>query len=206
MRPTTPFSAWRAISSRARRSADQEILRPITARPAGSPAATSRTDPGPAAADHADRPREPRCGRVVWPTVPANHPDEAALDVLASILGGESRWNRLFRALTYDRQIATQVSAYHPTYLLAGTFDVYLVARFGQKLDELVRLADAEIERAQKRRPHRRRSPPSQDRAEKTAKHRARFGDQQGQSPQRTTRPHTGTHWRIDRYWTRSSR
>jgi zinc protease len=84
---------------------------------------------------------------MIWPTVPANHPDEAALDVLASILGGESRWNRLFRALTYDRQIASYASAYHPTYLLAGTFDVYLVARFGENLDEMIRLADAEIER-----------------------------------------------------------
>jgi zinc protease len=84
---------------------------------------------------------------MIWPTVPANHPDEAALDVLASILGGESRWNRLFRALTYDKQIATYVSAYHPTYLLTGTFDVTLVARFGEKLDEMVQLADAEIER-----------------------------------------------------------
>ena len=84
---------------------------------------------------------------LIWPTVPANHPDEAALDVLAAILGGESRWNRLSRALTYDRQFATQTSASHPTALLAGTFQVHLFARSGRTLDELVRLADAEIER-----------------------------------------------------------
>ena len=123
-----------------------------------------RLQPGPAAAPL--RPKEPALTKprriklkdrvshaqagMIWPTVPANHPDEAALDVLASILGGESRGNRLFRALTYDRQIATQASAYHPTYLLAGTFDVSLVARFDEKLDEMVRLADAEIERLQR--------------------------------------------------------
>jgi zinc protease len=84
---------------------------------------------------------------VVWNTVPAHHPDEAPLDVLASVLGGASKWNRLYRVVVDDRQIATQVSASHPTRLLAGRFEVILVARDGQKLDELVRLADAEIER-----------------------------------------------------------
>jgi zinc protease len=84
---------------------------------------------------------------LVWPTVPAQHPDEPALDVLASILGGDSRWNRLFRALSYDHQVATATSATHPTQLLSGTFKVDLTARSGQKLDELVRRADVEIER-----------------------------------------------------------
>lgn len=40
---------------------------------------------------------------LVWKTVPAHHPDEPAIDVLASILGGESRGSRLFRALIDDR-------------------------------------------------------------------------------------------------------
>jgi zinc protease len=84
---------------------------------------------------------------VVWPTVPANHPDEAALDVLATVLGGDSRWNRLFRSMIYDHQIAISANAYHPTHLLAGTFEVDLFARIGQNLEELVRRADTEIER-----------------------------------------------------------
>jgi zinc protease len=83
---------------------------------------------------------------LVWPTVPAHHADEAALDVLASVLGGSSRGSRLFRALTYDRQVASSATAAHPTHRLAGTFEVYLTAKAGQKLDEVVRLADAEIE------------------------------------------------------------
>jgi len=85
--------------------------------------------------------------QLLWPTVPANHPDEPALDVLAAVLGGLPKENRLFRALVYDRQLAAQVGASHPTQLLSGTFEVELYARPGQKLDELVKIANAEIER-----------------------------------------------------------
>jgi zinc protease len=84
---------------------------------------------------------------LVWPTVPANHPDEPALDVLAAVLGGLPKENRLFRALVYERQLAAQVDASHPTQLLSGVFEVELYARAGQKLDELVRIADTEIDR-----------------------------------------------------------
>ena len=84
---------------------------------------------------------------LVWPTVPVHHADEAALDVLASVLGGSSRGNRLYRALTYDRQVASSATAAHPTHRLAGTFEVSLTAKAGQNLDEVVRLADVEIER-----------------------------------------------------------
>ena len=46
---------------------------------------------------------------LAWPTVAAQDPDAAALDVLASILGEGWRWNRLIRALKYDRQVASSV-------------------------------------------------------------------------------------------------
>jgi zinc protease len=84
---------------------------------------------------------------LVWPTVEFSHPDEAPLDVLAAILGGLPKENRLFRALVYDRQLAAAVSAANPTQMLGGTFEVELTARPGEKLDELVRIADAEIAR-----------------------------------------------------------
>ena len=89
--------------------------------------------------------------QLLWPTVPADHPDEPALDVLAAVLGGLAKENRLFRALMYDRQLAAQVGASHPTQLLSGTFEVELYARPGQKLDELVKIADAEIQRLRER-------------------------------------------------------
>ena len=87
---------------------------------------------------------------LIWPTVPSNHPDEPALDVLAAVLGGLPKENRLFRTLMYDRQLAAQVSASHPTHLLSGMFEVELYARPGQKLDELVPIAQSEIERLKK--------------------------------------------------------
>src|SRR5262245_31855330 len=61
---------------------------------------------------------------LIWPTVPSNHPDEPALDVLAAVLGGLPKENRLFRTLMYDRQLASQVAASHPTHLLSGAFEV----------------------------------------------------------------------------------
>ena len=50
----------------------------------------------------------------------------------------------------YDRQLAAQVNASHPTQLLTGTFEVELYARPGEKLENLVKIADAEIERLKK--------------------------------------------------------
>ncbi len=67
--------------------------------------------------------------------------------MLAAVLGELPKENRLFRALMYDRQLAASVSASHPTEMLAGTVEVELYARPGEKLDELVKIADAEIER-----------------------------------------------------------
>jgi zinc protease len=91
--------------------------------------------------------------RLVWPTVPVKHPDEAPLDVLAAILGSLSKENRLFRSLVYDRRLAAEVNASHPTQSLSGTFEVDLYARPrpearpGDQLAELIKLADAEIDR-----------------------------------------------------------
>lgn len=95
-----------------------------------------------------DRVAQPRI-ELVWHTVPAGNPDEPALDILAEVLGGLDKENRLYRALQYDKPLATNVSAGHPTHRLAGTFEVTLSARPGQDLDELVALADKEIKRLQ---------------------------------------------------------
>jgi zinc protease len=82
-----------------------------------------------------------------WPTVPLGHPDEPALDVLAAVLGGLDKENRLYRALQYDQSLAANVRASHPTQQLAGTFDVTITALPGQSLDDLIARADAQIER-----------------------------------------------------------
>ncbi len=94
-------------------------------------------------ADRASRPRV----ELVWTTVPANHPDEAALDVLAAVLGGLAKESRLSRALLHDRPLATGVNASHPTSPITGTFEIRLYAPPSQRLEELVRIIDVEIER-----------------------------------------------------------
>jgi zinc protease len=91
--------------------------------------------------------------QLIWPTVPAGHPDEPALDVLAAVLGGLDKENRLFRELMYDRQLAASVSASHPTHVLSGTFGVELYAHPDKKLEELVAIADAQIERLKREGP-----------------------------------------------------
>jgi zinc protease len=95
-----------------------------------------------------DRVSLPRV-ELVWPTGPRGDADEQALDVLSLVLGGIDKENRLFRALMYDRQLAAHVEAGHPATALAGEFTVTLYARPGQPLDELVKIADAEIARLQ---------------------------------------------------------
>ena len=90
--------------------------------------------------------RLPRA-ELVWPTGPRGDADEQALDVLSQVLGGLDKENRLYRALQYDRQLAAAVQAGHPASTLAGEFTVTLYARPDGKLDELVKIADAEIER-----------------------------------------------------------
>jgi zinc protease len=84
---------------------------------------------------------------LVWPTVPRGSADEPAIDVLAMILGGLDKENRLFRALVYDRQLAAEVGVSHATSVLAGEFSADIYALPGQDLDAIVKIADAEIER-----------------------------------------------------------
>jgi len=93
-----------------------------------------------------DRVSLPRV-QLVWPTGPRGDADEQALDVLSMVLGGIDKENRLFRALMYDRQVAAHVDAGHPASALAGEFTVTIYGQRDQTLDDLVKLADAEIER-----------------------------------------------------------
>ena len=84
---------------------------------------------------------------ITWPTVERGHADEAALDVLAAVLGQLDKENRLFRAMIYDKQVAANVASFHGTSDLSGTFNVSITARPGNKLDDLVAMADAQIDR-----------------------------------------------------------
>src|SRR5262249_36143311 len=102
--------------------------------------------PGPKDVTLRDQGSLPRI-EAVWPTVPRRHAAQPVIDVLGEILGGLDKENRLFRALMYDRQLAAEVSAGHPTSVLSGEFTVEMYAQPGQELDAIVKLADAEIAR-----------------------------------------------------------
>ncbi len=84
---------------------------------------------------------------IEWPTVPVGHEDEPALDVLGRVLGQLSGESRLYKRLMYEKPLAATASAFHSSEMLAGSFGVTITAQRGQKLDELVTMADAEIER-----------------------------------------------------------
>jgi zinc protease len=88
--------------------------------------------------------------QLAWPTVERGHPDESALSVLASVLGQLVKENRLYRTLVFEKQLAVSAIASSRPSELAGTFDVMITARPAQNLDELVKIADAEIERLKK--------------------------------------------------------
>ena len=67
-----------------------------------------------------------------WPTVPRFHPDEAALDALAQILG-QGRSSYLYKKFVLTQR-AIQAAAQHPTSELAGEFTMFVLPFPGQTL------------------------------------------------------------------------
>jgi zinc protease len=71
-----------------------------------------------------------------WPTVGNWHPDEAALDLLSTILSGNQA--AVFdKALTVDEQIASYVNVFHPTGELAGSMQISLRPNPGLTLNDM---------------------------------------------------------------------
>jgi len=99
-----------------------------------------------------DRVTVPRV-QLHWPTVPSYHADEPALDVLAAVLEGTASEDRLYRQLVLDRSLARQVNVAHPTKSLAGSFEVWSYVLPGKKIDDVVAIIDAEIERLKREGP-----------------------------------------------------
>ncbi len=73
---------------------------------------------------------------LVWPTVQSYHADDAALDMLASILAA-NKTAVLDKALTIDQELASEVSAQQDSQELAGTFRITLRVKPGVTLDTL---------------------------------------------------------------------
>ena len=92
---------------------------------------------------------------LVWHTVPLGHKDEAALDILSSILSN-GRGSRLQSSLVYDKQIVQDVNAGHPTREIGGAFQITATARPNKTLSEVEQEINIEIERIK-------REPPTAD-------------------------------------------
>jgi len=92
-----------------------------------------------------DRVQVPRL-YVQWPTVGVKHDDRYALAVLGSILSG-ARTARLTKALVYDTQAASAVSARQGSSEDAGEFLMTITPRPGHALTKLEEASDAIVER-----------------------------------------------------------
>ncbi len=86
---------------------------------------------------------------LAWHTVPQGAPDEAALDILASILSN-GRGSRLQSKLVFDNQIVQDVFAGHPTREIGGLFQIVATARPQKTLNEVEQAINIEIERIKK--------------------------------------------------------
>jgi predicted Zn-dependent peptidase len=80
---------------------------------------------------------------VLYRTVPLDHPDTTALQLLAGLLNGRS--GRLYRSLVVERQLAFAAFAQQTPYARAGVFEVVLEAKGGHDPAELVAAWDAEL-------------------------------------------------------------
>ncbi len=76
--------------------------------------------------------------RMVFPTVPQFHPDEAPLDLLAEILGG-SKTSLLYQNMVKNQK-AVQASAFHPSSELSGEFTLTALACPDTPLDSMERI------------------------------------------------------------------
>ncbi len=89
---------------------------------------------------------------MVWHTVPRMDKDEAALDMLSSILSS-GRGSRLQSNLIYEKELVQNVSASNSTREIGGNFIVTATARPGKSLDAIEKEINAEIERIKKEAP-----------------------------------------------------
>jgi zinc protease len=83
---------------------------------------------------------------VVWPTPAYFQPGDAELDLASRILS-QGKNSRLYKTLVYDKQIASDVSAFNYSLEISGVFGVIATARPGHSLDEIEKVIYEEIAR-----------------------------------------------------------
>jgi zinc protease len=84
-----------------------------------------------------------------WPTVGVRDDDNRVLDILASVLTG-SRTARLTKALVYDHELASKVTANQATNESVGDFRISVTPRPGHSLAELKAACDPVLEALKK--------------------------------------------------------
>ncbi len=89
---------------------------------------------------------------MVWHGVPQYAPDEAPLDMLASILSS-GRGSRLQSSLVYGKEIAQNIFASDGTNEIAGLFEISSTAKPGKSLDDIEKEVNAQIEMLKKEPP-----------------------------------------------------
>jgi zinc protease len=89
---------------------------------------------------------------IGWPAPEYFTTDDATLDITARILS-DGLSARLNRALVYDRQIATQVTAFNVSGEISGMFVVQATARPGSSLPEIETIVTDQIARLAKEGP-----------------------------------------------------
>jgi zinc protease len=83
---------------------------------------------------------------VAWPSPAMFAPGDAEMDLVADLLGA-GKTSRLYRALVYERRLATEVTAAQHSRQLASFFQIVVTAAPGRTLGEIDAVLTAEIAR-----------------------------------------------------------
>lgn len=91
--------------------------------------------------------RVPQTRSYRWWAVPGRTTHEKVLlDLAASVLG-DGKNSRLYQALVYNNQLASDVNVYVEQHTLASMFTIDVTLKEGSSLDDVNRIIDEEIER-----------------------------------------------------------
>lgn len=101
-----------------------------------------------------DRVQLPRL-YMVWHSPAIFQPDDAAMDILSSILSGGKN-SRLYKTMVYEKQIAQDVSAFQGSAELSSYFGIIATASPGHNLNELHAEINAELQKLMNEEPSQR--------------------------------------------------
>ena len=85
----------------------------------------------------------------VWPTGRIYATDDAPLDILADVLGGDKN-ARLYKRLVFDNQVAQDVTVFNNSTKLDGFFHISVTAKAGQTPTRMTEIVAEEIARVAK--------------------------------------------------------